>query len=218
MILTMKTIEDVIYSVFERVGYSRCEIFEGLCLYSHNSKSDYWIVQNYEADFLDKKQGEIHKQFCAHQLEPGQDRNASMLVLVNMDAISLTNEAVVAIENDPFFFKKYVLCYSQKALEQLNGLLKDGKTLEELALNKSVFECLKNNGENSGYQLLYSIVHKMPMISLDSYVTNCDSDNTFNPSGEEKETIGFIENLKIDDLDAECLMVRLKKQIESVNN
>lgn len=214
----METIEDIIQNVFAQAGYSKCKIFEGLCIYGHNSKSDFWIVQEYVEDLLNSKQGEAYYLFRKHQWEAGQEKDASMLVLVNMDAISLTNEAIIAIENDPFFFKKYVLCYNQKALEQLMDLLKDGKTLEELALDKSVFECLKNNGENSGYQLLYSIVHKMPMISLDSCIKICDTDNKFNPSEEERVAIGFIENLKKNDLDAELLMAKLKKQIESNNN
>lgn len=218
MILTMKTIENVIYGVFERVGYSRCEIFEGLCLYGHNSKSDFWIVQDYVEDLLESKQGEVYHLFRQHQLEAGQERDASMLVLVNLDDVDLKGEIIVKIENDPFFFKKYVLCYNQKALEELDSLLKDGKKIEELALDKSVFERLKNDGENLGYQLLYAIVHKLPMISLDSYVGSCDTDNKFNPTEEERTAVDFMERIMTECPEPEKIIEKLKTQIESEDN
>ena len=214
----METIENIIQSVLVRTGYSSCEIVEGLCLYGHNSKSDFWIIQDYVEDLLESKQGEAYHLFRQHQLEAGQERDASMLVLVNLDDVDLKGETIVRIENDPFFFKKYVLCYSKKALEELDGLLKDGRKIEDLALDKSVFECLKNDSENSGYQLLYSIIHKLPMISVDMYIENRDTDNTFKPTEAEKIAVDFMEGITRECYDSENLVSKLKNQIESENN
>jgi len=99
-------------------------------------------------------------------------KNAYLIILVE-DVLSKNYEkkVFINIEEDAFFFKKYVLAYSEKELSLLSGKTSNEHIVEalgNLAIKQTVFEKFSNNEQGTdGYErLLYQLFIKIPVISL----------------------------------------------------
>ena len=96
------------------------------------------------------------------------DKNTSILLLINLDSekIAEDDERFVQIENDPLYFKKYVLTYTTKAfstlMQKINSM--EVRALEDVVMNNHIFVDLTCNEEYA--KLLYTIVHKLPFVPV----------------------------------------------------
>lgn len=165
----MEEFNKFIFHIFEQHGYElRCQILEGQSLYKHKDKDDYWIISDgfwaienqyklYEALTKDYK-GDF----------PHADKNTSLLLLIDIEREAEGNEDArfVQMENDPLYFKKYVLPYTKSSFDELKAKLESMKagSVEDIIMRNEVFEDLKKNEEYA--QLLYTIIHKLPFIPI----------------------------------------------------
>ena len=99
-------------------------------------------------------------------------KNAYLILLVE-DALAdkYEKKIFINIEEDAFFFKKYVLSYSEEELETLLNKTTNKNIVESLgnlAIDQGVFEKFsKKDQERDGYErLLYHLYIKVPVISL----------------------------------------------------
>lgn len=99
------------------------------------------------------------------------DRNTSLLILSQHRADENINKsAKVKIEDDPYYFKKYVLSYDDVAEKNtevwMRSYMKDGSvvnSIQEYIGNTSKFEAYKSNHQNEAvYSYLIEIVTKIP--------------------------------------------------------
>lgn len=168
----MENFENHIFSLFEKYGYvSQGQLQAGKYLFKHHENDDYWIVT--EGLMEENDQFELYKELTKVQAEkyPCANKNTSLLLLVLIDEpqdVSKMGAQFVKIENNPLYFKKYVLPFMQSSYEDMMKVVqeKEAPSIEDLIMKDETFEDLKN-GE--GYaNLLYSIVHKLPFIPIEA--------------------------------------------------
>lgn len=158
----------IILKEFEINGYVLLNSSDDLFYLKHRDYDDFWIVCNKEFN-LDS-QSDIYEQYLAMFATsfPTIKKNTSLVILGAEGA--KTPGQIVEIENDPYFFKKYYLAYSQDALKGLISLLKtqDGsvKSVEAMMVTPEAFTQLKEEPSEGGYHLLYAIAHKLPILPV----------------------------------------------------
>jgi hypothetical protein len=86
--------------------------------------------------------------------EPAFERNSDLIILFkvnNLGDFNVHEQNIFSIEEDPYYFKKYVLYYSDEELKLLeNKTLND---LQNIVLDRSLFKTYK---KNPNYPSLYS--------------------------------------------------------------
>ena len=115
---------DIINDIFVASGFMPQQTKDGV-FYKSTSIEQYWLVVKKEADLVLEKQSsyfETCKNLC---LEPSLDKNISMLVLWETDGKVEKNEfkrKKMGVEEDPYYFKKYVLGYSSEEANELKHI------------------------------------------------------------------------------------------------
>jgi hypothetical protein len=146
--------------------------------YSNNAVNFYLVVfiEQITKDFLSQEVPEYYN--AIKSLEVGyderMDKNLSMLVCMNSDEIKAKelSEVIFEIEEDPYFFKKYVLSYTNSQGEQLRELFSDEKCISNILLNKIVndsekfseFKNAQDNSETGLFEICSKIMIKLPFI------------------------------------------------------
>lgn len=115
---------------------------------------------------------EISRKFRVQPYHCGEmDRNTSLLILSEYKTDeSINTSAKVKIEDDPYYFKKYVLSYDNIAINNtetwIKTCMKDESivaSIQEYIGNTSRFEAYKLNHQNEPvYSYLVEIVTKIP--------------------------------------------------------
>lgn len=166
----MESIDSLIFTEFTNAGYNPIGEVSNSLVFSNIDKSDFWIILD---DFVTDV--EYQKNLFVKYKEltsgyPAADKNVSVLVMKKVEHIDSTMQKLaIEMENDRFFFKKYVLLYTNEALEKLtNDILNDSdKTLSDYLRNAEVFENLKKDSIDGAYTLLYGIAHKLPFVLVE---------------------------------------------------
>lgn len=125
-------------------------------------KYDYWFVAEGLSSF--KNQADVYKWFKSDfgKRFPVAEKNISLLLLVDMNRQQEPFDEV-EIENDPLYFKKYVLTYDDDSYKELKNFInQNGEDFESLIMNDNTFDSLIH--DEPWAKLLYSIVHKLPFI------------------------------------------------------
>jgi hypothetical protein len=125
--------------------------------------------------------------------EAEMEKNTSLVVCVNKDIDSgkLTKEAI-AIEDNPYYFKKYLFTYhsdDNKKFEQLKKEYECKQNIEfiqKYVTNSKNFETFKENPTNNdAYKLISDLLVKVPVISIE--FSNDESLYTVERFFEEEE-------------------------------
>lgn len=149
--------------------------------YSKKATNFYLVIflNDIDENFLYKR---VPKYFEAiKKLEVGyderMDKNLSMIVCYhenNNDNPEKRNKLYFDIEEDPYYFKKYLISYSDIEVNELNKKFNSKNNLTEfinnIIVNSDYFKEFKNE-KNSNNSILYKICSKMmikiPIVSLD---------------------------------------------------
>lgn len=185
---------------FEENGYSVLGIVhEDVLFLKNNEHEDYWLVavgvesyQNQDILF-EEMQSSFYKE-C-----PLAVKNTSLLILYDTDIDLLESNTLIEIENDPLYFKKYVLCYTNESYEDLAAMLQDS-SVADLAMEDDVFDRMLKETELGAVSLLYGIMHKLPFISIKEQ--NADRENQgilFSASSNADELNDFLDSLPDDE-------------------
>lgn len=109
---------------------------------------------------------------------PDMDKNTSLIYCVKRDINSdKLDELKVKIEDDPFYFKKYVFAYSEAQADEFKKLCKQhgqstGELIQTYILDTENFNKFKKNGDNEKiYKLVSELLIKIPIIPI-SFDTN----------------------------------------------
>lgn len=189
----MESLIDLIYSEFEREGYKSSD---GL-LWKHNTYIDYWVVFYVENDydlydiqqFVLKKTAEIRAQ------EPEMEKNTSLLIVNKVEKGKVNQERIIADENNVYYFKKYVLQYTEDEWEYIKGLFSDGSTpVSNLLMRTDLFEKVKND-KDCPESLLYKIAHKLPFAALSVSKKEYDIPNDLQMTDELAAALRWVDDI-----------------------
>ena len=142
---------------------------------------------------------------------PDMDKNTSLIYCVKRDINSdKLDELKVKIEDDPFYFKKYVFAYSEAQADEFKKLCKQhgqstGELIQTYILDTENFNKFKKNGDNEKiYKLVSELLIKIPIIPI-----------SFDTNGEIKSVSEYMLDIqKCNDDELE----RLDYIIETLNN
>ena len=101
------------------------------------------------------------------------DKNTSLIYCVKRDINSdKLDELKVKIEDDPFYFKKYVFVYNDAQADEFKKLCMQygqttSKLLQTYILDSENFNKFKKNGDNEKiYKLVSELLIKIPIIPI----------------------------------------------------
>ena len=104
---------------------------------------------------------------------PDMDKNTSLVYCVKNDINSEKLDVLkIKIEDDPFYFKKYVFAYSEAEADELKKLCKQHKQtpnelIQSYILNANNFGKFKKNASNEKvYRLVSELLIKIPVIPI----------------------------------------------------
>lgn len=162
---------------FNIIEYDKCDF------YCSQKKSENYIL--YYLDNLSK--GEVHyildEKIYDNEIEfidKEHKKNTSVIFVVKLEEFELNDEEksiVFQIEEDPYFYKKYVLWYTENELENIDRYLENST---ENIIDKELFKSMKllmegkevKNSEVHSYTLLCRMFIKIPFLSLKDVYTN----------------------------------------------
>lgn len=202
----MKILMNIICAEFIRAGYQKEEVEEMLFL-KHKENHDYWIcTRSFDLEHqheLFEKAINFWKQYKE------SEKNISVLILREVAHLSKDEmDWSIEIENDPLFFKKYVILFRKSQCEPLEKIIENNQLLVSLLMQDAVFKQLKEEKENDGpYSLLYSIAHKLPFITMNIQPSEYKMDEWFFNTPEQAKLNAWLEQLPEDEK-------KLKKEVE----
>jgi hypothetical protein len=212
----MKNIIDIVKSCFEEANYLVQDISNyQLAYFDDENKHDYWIITN-EVD-LDKQE-ELFEKVKDTVDDASFLKNISVLFVKHQDQIdlSITDDKIIEMENDPYFFKKYVLSYTDDSVEGLLDLL-NGKnadiSISDILMEDGNFQQMKKENKFGTYHLLYSLAHKLPFITMNVTPKNFDAIANFNITDDKDKKL--LE--KIDSITDDNKEILMKSLIEKEN-
>lgn len=152
--------------------------------YSDNAINFYLIVylDYIKKDFLSEQ---VPSYFNAvKEIESGyderMDKNLSMLVCINSNKTNEKNlsEIIFEIEEDPYFFKKYVITYDERHLiglkSQFDAIDKNSNILLNEIVNDTEgflnYKRAENNNESALYEICSKLMIKIPFLKLEKRV------------------------------------------------
>lgn len=203
----MRTLSSYIEELFSIAAYGKIPVKSDFTVFSGMDDSDFWIVteefdlnnqstlfETYKEEMLEFEKRFTTKGVFSQKNDP-YEKNTSVLYLKKVRSISVTDQHdSIKIENDPLYFKKYVLLYEEQAWAALEKNLP--KDFTEFLMNETSFEEVKLS-KNKPYMLLYEIAHKLPFFKINTHrFGNIEISNLFvTSSDQEKETYDWICSL-----------------------
>ena len=167
---------NIIKTLFEDNEYSSQNMEDGILFSKIDSsnKIDFWfVIDKNDIDLVVEEDQERIFSKCKEINNTELKKNISMLVIWDtggtMDFVYMKKK-IIQIEENPYYFKKHVLYYSPKELEELNSQISN-TNIDEFFLtnisNELNFADYKANPmQKSWRELFYRIVIKLPFIKI----------------------------------------------------
>ena len=173
-----------IKKIFEENNFEVSQI-EETYFYSLKNIDEYYLTCFLNKEEL-KKNDDDNFEFWDKYVSPLQEKggviekNTSLIIFLKLDKLDELREEelknkIFQIEEDEYFFRKYVVAYTDQSFQKLN---EDGLTEEKLSKklkNESKFkEFQVDNYSNDEYYLIMQLFVKLPFLSFQS-----KNDNAF---------------------------------------
>lgn len=199
----MENIIDLILNEFDIANYHLLKNKQGEFLLANEANSDFWMILT-DYDVAVDKQQELFEHYRLEMKEyPAAEKNISVLILKCIPQFNDDIKAwAVETENDKYYFKKYVLLYTQEDWKFLNNeiLVEPKKRISDYLIDSSVFGNLKNEISDGPYTLLYGIAHKLPFLLLEMEKSKIELSYPTNWAAyENKETNEWVDGIPDDD-------------------
>lgn len=157
----------------------------GITFYSNDDKSFFFIVNISEEDFTSLKSKDLIKENQQYKavidgfkeiINSGDqitvEKNSSLIVLVkcsSIEAIGDLQQQILLFEEDQYFFKKYVILYTDASINELNTtpLIPQLRTKIN---DKTIFSRFAREGyqsEIAEYLVVMQLFIKLPFLNLD---------------------------------------------------
>jgi hypothetical protein len=167
--------KEFIHNLFIQIGFQSLQN-DTIDLFSfkeETNKKVYWAVVEWED--LDQLSGQSAIFNSCRELvnQPEIDKNLSLVILTRLNEVAVIDaakSAIIRIEENPYYFKKYVLHYADAEYEQLKTQQGEKTALEFLThqiVNSDCFKAYKNDHRSISWQsLVYRIALKLPFIPI----------------------------------------------------
>lgn len=190
MIKRILTMIDLIKNEFRLANYKIVYEKNNLTLLKHNEFNDFWCI--FSGDFDLENQVNLYKELsCFREQYKYADKNTSVLILDMVELYPEDENYELTIENDAYYFKKYVLMYTQNDVEELKKQLDDDQNqgVKKALMSIESFQGLKLEGKYGKFNLLYSIAQKLPFVTLGVRPTEYIIDREFSFDDDDIDTV-----------------------------
>lgn len=137
------------------------------------NKKSYWAIVEWETLELLSEQATLFSACKTLLDQPELDKNLSLLILIKLNdatGISAAKSSIIKIEENPYFFKKYVLHYADTEYDQLKTQQGDKSAFDFLTqqiVSADCFKTYKNEHRSISWQsLVYRIALKLPFLPI----------------------------------------------------
>ncbi|HAM80895.1 ABC-three component system middle component 1 [Ornithinibacillus bavariensis] len=208
----------IIRQIFYDNGFSNIELetpFEGnlVDFWVNNSKYavNYYLVlyvDDIKEDFLSNEVPTYFNSIkkLVNGYDEKMDKNLSMIVCVNTtnSKTKKITDKIFEIEEDPYFFKKYVITYNIDSYKQLEKLFGGKDESSNSILNRIIndtnkFLAFKKNEENDTtvlYEICTKLMIKIPFLRLEKRLEKMeDLSAVINEELQQKELFTFKDTL-----------------------
>lgn len=190
----MEHMIELINSEFAKAGYEALTNW----FWKHREFNDFWTICTICGDYnIDELQEKVYNNLDSFRKTfPESEKSTSLLILQNLDDEAQRNyQKVIDAENNIYFFKKYVIQYTDNEWGAAHSLISQGfNGLGELLMKTEVFEKVKLH-DNSPYNLLYNIAHKLPFVMMHVERKEYDPNPIININEELLSLFNWIEEL-----------------------
>lgn len=226
--------QTIVSSLFKSCGFCSQEINDNLLFYNDTDrKFSAWLITFPKdiSDILDNQavMFESCKKAC---LNPAIDKNISMLVVWDTGGdieLPTLKDKIINIEENPYYFKKYVLYYSGQELQTFRKEMGTEDIKDFIDANvclSDIFKAYQSDAKKQSWQaLLYRIIIKLPFlnVNIDSTQEIDSLSNNINHELDKKKLSDFnklvfnsISDIKIlDDVEPSKLLDLLCSKKES---
>lgn len=220
--------KNIVHRIFKDNGFTNLEIenpveasqIEFWANYSEEAINFYLVLFSDEEIKESFLSNEVPAYFNAiKQLKVGyderMDKNLSLIVFVKTDnnEIQKNSEKIFEIEEDPYFFKKYVVTYHEDNYIKLKNRFDTSHESSNEILNKvindsTMFLDYKTNENNSDeislYEICVKLMVKIPFIKLEKRIEKIENLNEkINEELSEKSLLIFKNSLLVTDINDE---------------
>jgi hypothetical protein len=201
-------------------------------------KFDFFLVLSVKEDNLileefDTIMSRFLEQILSTQEYPGVDKNLSMLIIVERNINTSTDEfnnKIYTLEENPYYFKKYVLPYTEEQFTLLKHYINiDKKIIEQLDLivnNKGWFSLFKaqqteqyETHEAKVFDLVSKLYIKLPFLKIQinkEELPNLTKEIEDEISTEDQEVIKKILSIKSKDPKWEDILLALGVELDEI--
>ncbi len=174
-----------------------------------NSKFEYFVIVelNDLKNVLKEKQLDYLKIIKENIKDKEVDKNSTLLFCFKNESLPLQADVyknILEIEEDPYYFRKLVLPYTQQQLEKIRELNNFDQIIEEpKKFEEFKRECKSQNLTDSIYEIVSQLYIKLPFFKLPviTETKNIVLDEYRNSLKEKERTIlVFLENISLDDI------------------
>ena len=138
-----------------------------------DGRTSYWITLKRETLDLLEEQAAPFNKFKGIVSQQDFDKNCSLLLLIERSSTLDDQEfkkKILLIEDNPYYFKKYVLCYTAKELEELI-VARNNRTelgfLERHMVSRACFDAYKKDPYAENWQsLVFRTALKIPFTKV----------------------------------------------------
>lgn len=212
--------KEIINDIFELNNFNSKKINENkLYINSDNNIKNYWLVLECSPKDILEKQADIIELCISEIRDPAVEKNITLLCLWEVDDIDDNiNKLINNIEEDPYYFKKNVLYFTKKELNEIKIEIKKrplSSLINEDVTSAETFEFYKKNYNKSTWQsLLYRIIIKASFI-------NIKKKSSINILDLENDIINKIssktQNGKLFELEKIILNIDFKQDLDPLN-
>ncbi len=166
----------VIKEILSQTGFENMQLVadNDNCLFSKNIDKNIFYMSNFYNsinDFKERFKQDQNKAFnfiCNRDNSNELKKNTSMIVFIKVKDTAQMNEMqseILELEEDIYFFKKYVLLYLEEEIEELKTKV-ESKNISEFMKatinDEELFEEFKVEEKLSFYSLILKLYIKMP--------------------------------------------------------
>jgi len=166
---------EIIQNIFQSNQFKSNDFDNGIFYIPNKERNaeEYWLVIRENIEHILSLQEKLFKDCKSLCSDAAVDKNLSMLILWETDGSVPTDELkenIIRSEEDPYLFKKYVLYYSKKEVEELKKeAANDGvvKFIKEKIVSREVFDVYKEEPYIQTWQsLLFRLAIKIPFLPI----------------------------------------------------
>lgn len=167
---------EIIESIFNSKGFELEKSKSGTFCKTNNLnlKTQYWFIIKARilSDILEN-QSELYLECLSLCNDNEINKNLSLLIIyeTNSKIDEVLDREIIVIEEDPYYFKKYILNFTTEQEKELKGEISGEnitKKIEAKVTDSEVFALYKSNfnQKDSWTYLLYAITHKIPFLEI----------------------------------------------------